>query len=328
MRRRDFITLLGGAATAWPIAARAQRDERVRRIGVLTSGLAAEDVPGLAVFLQGMRELGWTESRNLLIEYRWPGDDPKKTEFDAAELVKLNLDLIGGTTTPAVAALARLTKSIPIVQMSGADLVAMGLAASVAKPGGNVTGFQAQEPATSGKWLEILKEIAPALSRVLVLQNSGNPNRNLYYPWIEAAARDHGMRATMPDLASDSEIAALLGGFAGAPDGGLVVIPGPFTTVHRDVIIAQAARYRLPAVYAFAYYVEAGGLVSYGIDSLQTYRRSATYVDRILKGAKPADLPIQLPDKFVLAINLKTAKALGLDVPPLVVARADEVIEP
>jgi putative tryptophan/tyrosine transport system substrate-binding protein len=326
MKRRDFIKLLGGAA-ALPIAARAQQGERMRRIGILTGRLSSGDAPELGAFLQGMRELGWSEGRNLRIEYRWPGDDANKTEADAAELVKLNLDLLAGSTAPAVAALARFTKSIPIVQMSGGDMVALGLAASVAKPGGNVTGVQAQEPATSGKWLETLNEIAPGVSRVLVLQNSGNPNRNLYYPYIEAAAQDRGIRAMMPDFSSDAEMDSLLGAFASTPNGGLVVIPGPFANVHHEMIIAQAARYRIPAVYPFPSYVEAGGLVSYGIDSFDVFRRSATYVDRILKGAKPADLPIQLPEKFVLTINLRTAKALGLDVPPLMLARADEVIE-
>jgi putative ABC transport system substrate-binding protein len=325
MRRRELVMLLGGAAGAWPFAALAQQAS-MRRIGILT-GRVFGDAPEIAAFLQGMRELGWTEGRNLRVEYRWPGDDPGKTQADAAELVSLNLDLLVGSNAPSASALARLTSSTPIVQLSGADLVALGLAKSLAKPGGNVTGFSAQEPTMSGKWLEALKEIAPAVSRVMVLQNTGNPNRNLYYPNVAAAARDHGMQATLPDLASDAGIESLFGNFAKEPNGGVLVLPGPFTAARRDLLIAQAARFRLPAVYPFPYYVEAGGLVSYGIDSIDIYRRAASYADRILKGAKPADLPIQLPDKFLLAINLKTAKSLGLQVPPLMLARADEVIE-
>jgi putative ABC transport system substrate-binding protein len=330
MRRRDLLTLLGGAAAAWPIAARAQQGERKRRIGVLlgsTSDNERSTLDVLKAFRQGVHDLGWTEDRNLQIDVRGAAGDPARMQAYAAELVGLAPDLIVAQTLPAVLAVARLTSTLPIVEVLGADPVASGLVASLAKPGGNITGFSAQEPATGGKWLEALKEAAPRLTRVLILQNTANPNRSLYFPSIQDAARAHGMEVTMPDVTGANELAALLGDFARTPDGGLIVIPGPFNTSNRATIIALAARYRLPAVYASRLFVEDGGLMSYGDDVLEIFQRSATYVDRILRGARPADLPFQLPSKFELAINLKTAKALSLNVPPLLLARADKVVE-
>jgi putative ABC transport system substrate-binding protein len=328
--RRKFVTLLGSVTAAWPLVASAQQGERRRRIGVLL-GSSSETEPfalaELKAFRQGLRDLGWSEERNLQIDLRGSAGDPARTQASAAELVGLAPDLIVANTLPAVIAIARLTSTLPIVQVAGADPVASGLVASLAKPGGNITGFSAQEPATSGKWLEVLKEVAPRLTRALILQNSDNPNRNLYFPFIQEAARAHGMQVALPDVSNGDEVAAVLGDFAKVPDGGLIVLPGPFTTSNRALIIALAARHRLPAAYPSRSFVDDGGLVSFGNDFVDMFQRSATYVDRILRGARPSDLPIQLPSKFELVINLKTAKALGLEVPPLLLARADEVIE-
>jgi ABC-type uncharacterized transport system substrate-binding protein len=329
MQRRTFMTLLGATAT-WPLAGSAQQGERKRRIGVLL-GSSSENEPvalaGIKAFHQALRALGWSEERNLQIDLRWGAGDPARTQAAAAELVGLAPELIVAQTLPAVVAVARLTSTLPIVQVSGADPVASGLVATLAKPGGNITGFSAQEPATTAKWLEVLKEAVPALTRALILQSSDNPNRSLYFPFIQEAARAHGMQVTMPDISKPDELPTVLGDFARTPDSGLIIVPGPFTTSNRASIIALAARYRLPAVYPSRLSVDDGGLISFGPDAVEAFQRSATYVDRILRGAKPSDLPIQLPSKFELVINLKTAKALGLDVPPLLLARADEVIE-
>ena len=330
IRRRQFLTLLGGAATAWPVVVLAQQGDRVRRIGVMIGGATERSAVGqaqAAALVQGLRELGWTEGRNLRIDYRWPADDTKRMEADAIELVALGPELIVVGTAPAVVAAARATSSLPIVQVNGADPAALGLVPSLAHPGGNITGFSATEPSISGKWLDVLKEIAPSITRALILQNTENPNRRLYFPWIEATARVRNVQLTMPEFNKAAEIAPILEQFASAPSGGLIVLPGPFTGINLDLIIALAIRNRLPSVHAFPQRVQAGGLVSYGVDVIDTFHRSASYVDRILKGAKPSELPFQLADKYVLAINLKTAKALGLTVPPSLLTRADEVIE-
>jgi putative tryptophan/tyrosine transport system substrate-binding protein len=308
----------------------AQQPDGTRRIGVLIGGSLQGDPfaqEQLKAFLEALRQSGWTAGRNLRIEYRWPANDAERMRADAASLAGLNLDLIVAASAPAVAAMARATSTTPIVQVGGADPVELGFAASLANPNRNITGFANFEPTVSGKWIDILKEIAPAITRALVLQDAENPNRKLYSPSLEAVARERHVELSTPELRGDAEIGPVLDAFAGKANGGLVVLPGPFSTSHRPVIIAQAARHGLPAVYPFASFVKAGGLVSYGIDPVDTYRRSASYVNRILRGAKPADLPFQLPTKFQLTINLKTAKALGVAVPASLLAAADEVIE-
>jgi putative ABC transport system substrate-binding protein len=328
MRRREFIALLGTAA-AWPLAAQAQQPG-MRRIGVLVGSSSESDsftLTGINAFKQGLRELGWAENRNLKIDVRFGAGDPARVQAYAAELVGAAPDLIAASTLPAVVALGRLTSTLPIVIVGGADPVASGLVASVAHPGGNITGFSAQEPATGGKWLDVLLEVAPHVKRVMIVQNLENPNLKLYLPSIADAARGHGVQLTMPDLADRADLAAIFADFAAAPDGGVILIPGPFGTANRVEIITLATRYRLPSVYPTRNFVDDGGLISYGDDPIDLWRRSASYVDRILRGGKPADLPIQLPSKFEMAINLKTAKALGLDVPPLLLARADAVVE-
>jgi putative ABC transport system substrate-binding protein len=329
MNRRDLIALLGGAA-AWPVAARAQQADGSRRIGVLSGGSLQDDPfvqEQLNAFLEALRQSGWTEGRNLRIEYRWPGGDAERMRADAAGLAGLNLHLIVATSAPGVAAMARATSTTPIVQVGGADPVELGFASSLANPNRNITGFSNFEPAVSGKWIDVPKEIAPEIKRALVLQAAENPNRKLYLPSLEAVARQRHMELRMPELPGDAEIGPVLDEFVGEPNGGLVVLPGPFTTSRRPAIIAQAARHGLPAVYPFPAFVKQGGLVSYGIDPVDVFRRSASYVNLILRGAKPADLPFQLPTKFQLVINLKTAKALGLMVPTNLLAAADEVIE-
>jgi putative tryptophan/tyrosine transport system substrate-binding protein len=328
MNRRNMMALIGGAAV-WPVSAKAQQ-ERMRRIGILMGGFSERDPNGRAqanALLQGLTALGWTERQNLHIEYRWPGDDDARQRADAAELARGNPDLIVAGTAPAVAAVRRATSFTPIVQVMGADPVALGFAASLANPGGNITGFSAQEPAMSGKWLEVLKEIAPEIANAVVLQDTENPNRKLYFPLIETAAHERNVQVSMPAVANDADIERVIGEFSSHPNGGLIVLPGPFTGTHHALIISLSARHHLPTIYPFPAYVREGGLISYGVDPLDVYRRAASYVDRILKGAKPRDLPIQLPTKFQMVVNLRTAKALGLTIPESFLLRADEVIE-
>ena len=330
MNRRELLTLLGGAAAAWPLAASAQQGDGTRRIGVLIGG-ALQDDPytqeQLNALLGALRQSGWTEGRNLRTEYRWPADDAERIRADATSLGSLSLDLIVAGGAPAVAAMARVTSSTPIVQVMGADPVALGFASSLANPNRNITGFSSAEPSVSGKWIEVLKEIAPAITRALVLQSNENPNRKLYLPDIEAVAGQRHVELSMPELRGDAEVGPVMDTFASQPNGGLIVLPGPFTTSRRPSIIAQAARHGLPAVYPFPAFVKEGGLMSYGIDPIDIYRRSASYVNLILRGAKPADLPFQLPTKLGLMINLKTARTLGLTVPSSLLVAADEVIE-
>jgi putative ABC transport system substrate-binding protein len=330
MQRREFITLIGGVLVAWPIGVRAQQPVGTRRIGFLSGGAPQGDPlaqEALSAFLEALRQSGWTEGRNLRIEYRWPSDDAERMRADAASLAGLNLDLIVAASAPAVAAMARATSTTPIVQVGGADPVELGFAPSLANPNRNITGFANFEPTVSGKWLDVLTEIAPAITRALVLQDAENPNRKLYFPSLEAVARERHVELSTPELRGGAEIGPVIDEFASKPSGGLVVLPGPFNTSRRPAIIAQAARHGLPAVYPFPVFVKEGGLISYGIDPVDIYRRSASYVNRILRGGKPADLPFQLPTKFQLTINLKTAKALGLAVPASLLAAADEVVE-
>jgi putative ABC transport system substrate-binding protein len=330
MRRRDFIALLGcGAALALPHVARAQ--DRMRRIGVLMAYPEgdAEAQARVAAFRDGLQKLGWTEGRNIRIDTRWatPGDAEARQRF-AKELVALQPDLIFSLNTPTTAALVQQTRTIPIVFAVVVDPVGSGFVASLPRPGGNVTGFTLMEPTMAGKWLELLKEIAPRVNRVAFLFNPATaPYAEYYLNPFKAAAASFAVEAIAAPVHDTSELESVVAAQAREPNGGLIAMPDSFMTAHRAEITSLAARYRLPAVYAYRYFTEVGGLLSYGSDQLDDYRRAATYVDRILKGAKPSELPVQAPVKFELVINLKTAKALGLDVPLQLQQRADEVIE-
>jgi putative tryptophan/tyrosine transport system substrate-binding protein len=329
MRRREFITLLGGAA-AWPLMARAQQTERVRRIGILHP-LAASDPEGQlrdSILRQRLEELGWRDGYNVRIDYRWASGDTVRIRALAAELVSLKPDAILGASTPVVAALRAETSTIPIVFVQVIDPVAAGFVTSLARPGGNLTGITNFEFSVGGKWLETLKEILPQLARVAVLYN---PKTAPYAPSllrsIEAAALSFAMEAIDTPVRDSAETERAIDAFAQKPNSGLLVLPDASTLLDRDLIIARSAQHRLPAVYPFRYFAVNGGLVSYGTDAADTHRQAVSYVDRILRGTKPEELPVQAPNKFELVINLKTAKALGLEVPPTLLARADEVIE-
>ena len=329
MKRRAFITLLGGAAAAWPLAARAQQGERMRRIGVLMS-LAADDPEGqarLTAFVQGLQELGWTDGRNVQIDYRWPAGDAERIRRYAAELAALAPDIIlagGGAVVPS---LLQATRAIPIVFTQTPDPVGAGFVESLARPGGNVTGFMLYEYGIGAKWLELLKEIAPHVTRAAVIRDAAIASGIGQWGAIQTAAPSFGVELRPVDVRDASEIERAIAAFARSPNGGLIVAASTLAVVHRDLIVTLAARHKLPAVYPSRFFVRSGGLIFYGPDSVEPHRRAAGYVDRILKGEKPADLPVQAPTKYELAINLKTAKALGLDVPPTLIARADEVIE-
>jgi putative tryptophan/tyrosine transport system substrate-binding protein len=326
--RRDFITLLGGAVAAWPLAARAQQRERRRRIGVLMNFTSDDPVSQdrLAAFVQGLQELGWTVGRNLQIDYRWGGGNVERYRTFAAELVALTPDVLVTAGAPAVEALQRATRTVPIVFTNVTDPVGGGLVASLARPGGNTTGLTLSEYGLSGKWLELLKEIAPRVTRVAVLRDPVAVGIGQFAA-IQAAAPSLQIELSPVDVRDATEIERAVTAFADGPNGGLIATASALTAIHRELIIALATRHKLPAVYPFRYYVTSGGLISYGPDTVDQYRLAARYVDRILKGEKPADLPVQAPTKYELVINLKTAKALGLDVPPSLLARADEVIE-
>jgi putative tryptophan/tyrosine transport system substrate-binding protein len=329
MNRRHFITLLGGAA-AWPLAAHAQQAERMRRIGVLM-GYAenhSEAQAWVAAFREGLQKLGWTEGRNIRIDTRWGRADMELMQRFAQELVALQPDLILSQITPTTAALLQQTHTIPIVFAMVADPVGSGFVASLSRPGGHVTGFVTLEGSLSGKWLELLKEIAPRVARVALLFNPATATYAEYYlnPF-KAAAASFAVEAIAAPVRDISELESVVAAQAREPNSGLIVMPDSFLIIHRAEVTSLAARYRLPTVYPYREFTELGGLLSYGFDRLDNFRRAATYADRILKGAKPSELPVQAPVKFDLVINLKTAKALGLDVPPLLQQRADEVIE-
>ncbi len=329
MKRRGFITLLGGAAAAWPLAARAQEPDRVKRIGVLL-GHAADDSESQArntAFLRGLSELGWTVGRNVRIDYRWAAGDADNIRKYAAELVALAPDVILGAGNPIVAALQQATGTVPIVFAGVADPVGAGFVASLARPNGNATGFTPFEFSISGKWLELLKEIAPGVTRVAVVRDAAQVSGGAQWGAIQAVAPSLGVELRPVGMRDAGEIESAVSAFAREPNGGLIATAGLLSVVHQELIVALAARHRLPAVYYYRYFVAAGGLVSYGPDPHDQYRRAAGYVDRILKGEKPADLPVQGPTKYELVLNLKTAKTLRLDVPTTVLARADEVIE-
>ena len=330
MKRREFITLLGGAAAAWPLAARTQQNERVRRIGVLMA--YPESDPGgpvrIAAFQEELQRLGWTEGRNTRIDIRWGAVDPQSSQRLAHELAALQPDLILSQDTPTTAALLQQTRTIPIIFAVAADPVGSGFVSSLARPGGNVTGFINMEPTMAGKWLELLKEIALRVNRVAFLFNPATATyAENYLNHFKAAAASFAVEATTASVHDKSELESIIAAAAREPNGGLIVMPDAFMTIHRAEIIALAARYRLPAVYPYRYFTELGGLLSYGSDVRDQYRRAATYADRILRGAKPGELPVQVPVKFELVINLQTAKALGLDVPSFLQQRADDAIE-
>ena len=329
MRRREFITMLGGAAAAWPLAARAQQGERVRGIGWLTSQAADDPVyqTYLAAFAQGLQGLGWTVGRNVQLHYRWGAVNAELKRRYAAELVALAPDVILTTGDSNTGPLLQATRTVPIVFVSVPDPVGSGFVAKLARPGGNATGFTNFEFGMSAKWPELLKQIAPSLTRVAVLRDPGNPAGIGQLAAIQAVAPQLRLEASSVDVRSADEIERGILEFAGLPNSGLIVLSQGLGQIHRKLIMTLAARHRLPAVYPYRNFVTEGGLISYGPNQLDEFPRAAGYVDRILKGEKPADLPVQAPTRYELVVNLKTAKALGLEIPPSVLARADEVIE-
>ena len=329
LKRREFITVLGGAA-AWPLAARAQQPERMRRIGVLMASAAddSESQARIGAFLQGLQHLGWTDGGNVRVDMRWATTNADDVRRHAAELVALAPDvLVAATGTTTVAPLLQATRTVPIVFVQVIDPVGAGFVTSLARPGGNATGFTIFEYGMSGKWLELLKEIAPRLTRAAVLRDPAIASGIGQFAAVQAVAPLLGVDLTPVDVRDEPEMERAVTAFARSGNGGLIVTASPWGSRHRDQIIALAARHRLPAIYPYRYFVTGGGLVSYGPDSIDQYRRASAYVDRILRGEKPADLPVQAATKYELIVNLKSAKTLGVDVPPTLLARADEVIE-
>ena len=329
-KRREFIALVGGAA-AWPRAAHAQQGERIRRIGVLIA-LSESEPEGQAWILalkRRLQELGWAEGRNVRIDYRWSGADVGRMQAFAKELVSLQPDVIVAQSTPPVQALLRETRVIPIVFVTVSDPVGSGFVASMARPGGNVTGFSNFEPTMGGKWLEMLKEVKPGMARVAMMFNPETAvgGGSFYNRAFETAAATLSVEPIVMAVRRDTEIEGAIAAFAQKPDSGLIVVSDTFAVVNRELIVSLTTRYRLPAIYPFRFFASIGGLISYGIDLKDQFPRAASYIDRILKGEKPGDLPVQAPTKFELVINLKTAKAIGLTIPEAFLARADEVIE-
>ena len=309
MRRREFITLLGGAAVAWPLVARAQQPERMRRIGILiTFGEDHEGRSWINALVQRLQELGWTDGRNLRIDYRWEAGESRRALALTQELLKLQPDVVVACGGPAATAMAQATRSVPIVFVQVADPVSLGIVPNLAHPGGNITGFTHFELTIVGKWLQTLKDIAPSVIRGAVIFDPDNPASGVWLRAVETVAPTFGMQLTPTGVRSASEIERAIEAFARESSGAVIVLPNPVSQLHREMTIALAARYRLPAVYPYRFYPENGGLMSYGFDVPDMYRRSATYVDRILKGENPGELPVQAPVKFELVINLKTAK--------------------
>jgi putative tryptophan/tyrosine transport system substrate-binding protein len=329
MRRRNFIALLGGAAAAWPLTARAQQGEQMRRIGVLMN-LAADDLEGqarIAAFHQGLQESGWTIGRNVRVDVRWETGDADRIRRYAAELVALAPDIILASAAAAMVAVQQASRTVPIVFVNIIDPVGAGYVSSLARPGGNATGFTPFEYGLSGKWLELLKQIVPGVTRAAVLRDPAVGSGIGQFAILQAVAPSFGVELHPIDVRDPGEIERAVVAFARVPNSGLIIVGAPSVVAYRHLIITLAARHRLPAVYPFAYFIRNGGLISYGPDTVDPYRRAAGYVDRILKGEKPADLPVQAPTKYELAINLKTARELGIELPPTLLARADEVIE-
>jgi putative ABC transport system substrate-binding protein len=329
MRRRDFIRGFAGSVVAWPLAARAQQPEAMRRIGILVS-LAADDRQGQerhATFVQSLRELGWIEGRNVRFETRWAAGNAADMRKYAAELVAFAPDVILAGGGSVVGPLLQATNTIPIVFTGVSDPVGCGLVASLARPGGNATGFTVFEYGMSGKWLELLKEVAPSVKRVAVLRDPGIPQGIGQFGAVQSLGPSLGVEVNPLNVRDAGEIERDITAFAREPNGGLIVTGSGLAIIHRELIVTLAARYKLPAIYFERFFVTGGGLISYGPDLLDQYRRAAAYVDRILKGEKPADLPVQAPTKYETVINLNAAKALSLTVPPMLLARADKVIE-
>jgi putative ABC transport system substrate-binding protein len=330
MQRREFITLVGGAAAMWPLAVGAQRAERMRRLGMLMA--ISEDDPmaqaRVTAFRQALAELGWAEGRNLNLEWRWTGGDIGRVHEYASELVRLAPDVIVANGTPNVAALKQATASIPIVFVVVNDPVAQGIIASMAHPGGNITGFSFLEYSMVGKSLEMLKQVAPGTVRVAIMFNPDTyPHYAIHLKSFETVARTLSLQLIAAQVLSSEEIDEVVAKLALQPGSALLITPDPYLVVHRGAVIRAAGQYRVPATYSFKQHVQEGGLMSYGADTVDIFRRSASYIDRILKGTSPADLPAQAPVKFEIAINLKTAKALSVDIPPNLLALADDVIE-
>ena len=329
MRRREFITLLGGAAVACPLAARAQQVERMRHIGVIM-GFAENDPVWqayLATFRQRLQEFGWSEGRNIRFDYWFTGESAERMRTAATEVVAMAPDVVFVSTNPVVSAVMQVTRTIPIVFTWVSDSVGSGYVRNLAHPGGNITGFHNYEPALGPKWMGILKEIAPAVRRVAFVHVPEITANVAFMRAGEASSAALGMAVSGAGVRNDADLQRVLTEFAQEPSGGIIVTPSPLTATRRAVIIELAARLRLPAIYSFRFYAESGGLVSYGIDQTELVREAASYVDRILRGANPVDLPVQLPTKYQLVINIKTAKALGLNVPNSMQLLADEVIE-
>jgi putative ABC transport system substrate-binding protein len=329
MRRREFITLLGAAAAAWPLSARAQQVQGMRRVGALFSTVES-DQEGQAravAFREGLLKLGWTEGRHLHIDYRWAGGSAERMAPLALELVAASPEVLFAAATTALVALQRATRTLPIVFAQVTDPVGAGFVESLAHPGGNITGVTQHEFSIGVKWLELLKQLAPRVGRVAVLYDPANPATAGYLREIEPVAATFAVTLASFAIRNETEIERAIAGLATAPGGGLILLPGPVGASHRNLIVSLTARHRIPAVYPFRYHVVSGGLASYGVDNIDLYRRAAWHVDRILKGAKPAELPVENATKFELVINLKTAKALNLDPPISLLARTDEVIE-
>ena len=330
MRRRKFITLLGGVAAAWPLVAHAQQGDRMRRLGILMAG--AESDPqyqaDVAVFREGLQKLGWVDGQNIRIEVRWAGFNAETMRRYAKELIALQPDLILSNDTPTTATLLQQTRTVPIVFATVADPVGSGFVESFARPGGNATGFAVYEASLGGKWLELLKEIVPSVSRVVVIFNPATaPFAEYHLKSINDAATSFGVEVSVAHVHDVSELETVVATQAREPNSGLIVLNEDFMIAHRVEIISLAARYRLPAVYPFRFFAELGGLISYGVNLNDNFRRAVPYADRVLRGAKPSELPVQAPVKFELVINLKTAKGIGIDVPLQLKQRADEVIE-
>ncbi|MFL6798522.1 MAG: ABC transporter substrate-binding protein [Xanthobacteraceae bacterium] len=328
MRRRDVFTLLGGVAATWPLPARAQQRSKAPRIGMLLPRAGAGERESVAAGVQRLRELGWRDGENVHIDYRWISSaDDEQLQRQAAELVATAPELLWVLSNPMLAALQRTTRSIPTVFVQVADPVGSGFVESLARPGGNTTGFTNFENTMAGKWLELLHELQQSTTRALILLHPETAAHRAFLQRIESAAKMLGIAPVAAGIRGPADVERVIVSFTEQPNGGMIALPHPLTSNNRDTIIALAARHQLPAIYPFRYFATAGGVVSYGSDAIDLWQSSASYVDRILRGAKPADLPVQAPSKFELVINLKTAKALGLEVPPTLLARADEVIE-
>jgi putative tryptophan/tyrosine transport system substrate-binding protein len=330
VKRREFITLLGGAATGWPLAARGQQGERKKRIGVLISR-PEKDPEGqgyVAAFQQGLEQLGWISGRNIEIDYRWTAGNVSLSQGLARELVGLRPDILVVNSTAPLIAARQAAGTIPIVMAAIADPVAQGFVQSLARPGGNITGFAVEEPTMGAKWVELLKEIAPRVGHITAIFNpSSAPFAKMFLPSMEGVRTSLSFELAVSPIGNDAEVESAIGMAASRPSGGLIFLPDSFLASRREMIADLVAKQKLPAIYSTAAFVRSGGLIGYGFDRADLFHRAAGYVDRILKGEKPADLPVQMPTKYDLVINLKTAKALGLEVPPTLLARADEVIE-